>query len=191
MHCSGLLGLAFKNSGTMLLRIPRHKNALFQRLIICTLDETHFLPFLSTHQTTFFNYVIGIFILIVLSRLANLHGVMRGMFPLQVIRYLRGSGVVERLNWEGEVGRGGGRGVGVQGRDKAIETHGDVCYNTLALFWSVEDEKQFWKTLKKAHAVRSCNNIKITIHEPVPRQQAILLFIFLSDHFQEEITSAI
>lgn len=98
MHCSGLLGLAFKNFGTMLLRIARHKNALFQRLIICTLDETHFLPFLSTHQTTFFNYVIGIFILIVLSRLANLHGVMRGMFPLQVIRYLRGSGVVERLN---------------------------------------------------------------------------------------------
>lgn len=35
-----------------------------------------------------------------LSRLANLHGVMRGMFPLQVIRYLRGSGVVERLNRE-------------------------------------------------------------------------------------------
>lgn len=42
-----------------------------------------------------------------LSRLANLHGVMRGMFPLQVIRYLRGSGVVESLNREGEVGRGG------------------------------------------------------------------------------------
>lgn len=38
-----------------------------------------------------------------LSRLANLHGVMRGMFPLQVIRCLRGSGVVERLNREGEV----------------------------------------------------------------------------------------
>lgn len=44
-----------------------------------------------------------------LSRLANLHGVMRGMFPLQVIRYLRGSGVVERLNREGEVGGGGCR----------------------------------------------------------------------------------
>lgn len=44
-----------------------------------------------------------------LSRLANLHGVMRGMFPLQVIRYLRGSGVVERLNREGEVGRRGCR----------------------------------------------------------------------------------
>lgn len=45
-----------------------------------------------------------------LSRLANLHGVMRGMFPLQVIRYLRGSGVVERLNrgWGEEVGGGGG-----------------------------------------------------------------------------------
>lgn len=36
-----------------------------------------------------------------------MHGVMRGMFPLQVIRYLRGSGVVESLNREGEVGRGG------------------------------------------------------------------------------------
>lgn len=57
-----------------------------------------------------------------LSRLVNLHGVMRGMFPLQVIRYLRGSGVVERLNREGEVGRGGG----VQSRDKATETHRDV-----------------------------------------------------------------
>lgn len=42
-----------------------------------------------------------------LSRLANLHGVMRGMFPLQVIRYLRGSGVVERLNRGGEEGGGG------------------------------------------------------------------------------------
>lgn len=59
----------------------------------------------STHQTTFFNYVIGTSILIVLSRLANLHGIMRGMFPLQVIRYLRGSGVVERVNTGGEVGR--------------------------------------------------------------------------------------
>lgn len=63
----------------------------------------------STHQTTFFNHVIGIFILIVLSRLANLHGVMRGMLPLQVIRYLRGSGVVERLNREEEEGKGGCR----------------------------------------------------------------------------------
>lgn len=56
-----------------------------------------------------------------LSRLVNLHGVMRGMFPLQVIRYLRGSGLVERLNREGEVGRGG-----VKGRDKATESHWDV-----------------------------------------------------------------
>lgn len=70
----------------------------FQGLIICILNKEHFLPFLSSHQTTFFNDVIGIFILIVLSRMANLHGVMRGMFPLQVIRYLRGGGVVERLN---------------------------------------------------------------------------------------------
>lgn len=35
-----------------------------------------------------------------LSRLANLHGLMRGMFPLQVISYLRGGGEVERLNRE-------------------------------------------------------------------------------------------
>lgn len=35
-----------------------------------------------------------------LSRLVNLHGLMRGMFPLQVISYLRGGGVVERLNME-------------------------------------------------------------------------------------------
>lgn len=70
-------------------------------------DALFYLFCRSTHQTTFFNYVIGIFILIVLSRQANLHGVMRGMFPLQVIRYLRGSGVVDRLNREGEVGREG------------------------------------------------------------------------------------
>lgn len=44
-----------------------------------------------------------------LSRLANLHGVMRGMFPLQVIRYLRGSGVVVRLNRKGGVTVGGVR----------------------------------------------------------------------------------
>lgn len=70
-----------------------------------------------------------------LSRLVNLHGVMRGMFPLQVIRYLRGSGVVERLNREGEVGRG------VQGR----ESHRDervVWYNILALYCSIESRKQ-------------------------------------------------
>ncbi len=72
-----------------------------------------------------------------LSRLANLHGVMRGMFPLQVIRYLRGSGVVERLNREGEVDGGG-----VQGRHKATETHRDVWYNILALFCSVQYQKQ-------------------------------------------------
>lgn len=49
-----------------------------------------------------------------LSRLVNLHGVMRGMFPLQVIRYLRGSGVVERLNRVGEVAvvAGGGGDAG-------------------------------------------------------------------------------
>lgn len=41
-----------------------------------------------------------------LSRLANLHGVMRGTFPLQVIRYLRGSGVVERLKREEELRKG-------------------------------------------------------------------------------------
>lgn len=52
-----------------------------------------------------------------LSRLVNLHGVMRGMFPLQVIRYLRGSGVVERLNREGEVGRRGGAGKRQSHRD--------------------------------------------------------------------------
>lgn len=41
-----------------------------------------------------------------LSRLANLHGVMRGMFPLQVIRCLRGSGGGEAE----QRGRGGGYG---------------------------------------------------------------------------------
>lgn len=51
-----------------------------------------------------------------------MHGVMRGMFPLQVIRYLRGSGVVERLNWEGEAGSG----EVVQGKDKATERRRDV-----------------------------------------------------------------
>lgn len=55
-----------------------------------------------------------------------MHGVMRGMFPLQVIRYLRGGGLVERQDGEGEVGRGG-----VKGRNKATEPHGDIvrlCY---------------------------------------------------------------
>lgn len=38
-----------------------------------------------------------------LSRLVNLHGVMRGMFPLQVISYLRGwRGRMERERWEEE-----------------------------------------------------------------------------------------
>lgn len=91
------------------------------------MKRTFYLFSRSTHQTTFFNYVIGIFILIVLSRLANLHVVMRGMFPLQVIRHMRGSGMVERLNRKGEVSGGGGRGG-----DKATETHKDVWYNARA-----------------------------------------------------------
>lgn len=69
-----------------------------------------FPPSVDPHiKKTFFNYVIGIFILIVLSRLANLHGLMRGMFPLQVISYLRGGGVVERLNREEDAWRCGCR----------------------------------------------------------------------------------
>lgn len=55
-----------------------------------------------------------------------MHGVMRGMFPLQVIRYLRGSGLVERQAGEGEVGRGG-----VKGRNKAAESHTDLWENAL------------------------------------------------------------
>lgn len=58
-----------------------------------------------------------------------MHGVMRGMFPLQVIRYLRGGGLVERQDGEGEVGRGG-----VKGRNKATEPHRDVSYHALVLF---------------------------------------------------------
>lgn len=132
-----------------------------------------FYLFLSTHQTTFFNYVIGIFILIVLSRLANLHGVMRGMFPLQVIRYLRGSGVVERLNWEGELGRGG-----MQARDKAMETHVFVIIYKQS-FFSADDQKWLKKnSKKKAHSVGSCNNINKTI-KCLPRKQ----FNVLSIHF--------
>ena len=86
-----------------------------------------------------------------LSRLVNLHGVMRGMFPLQVIRYLRGSGVVERLNREGEVGSGKGGG---QGRNKATETHRDVWYNTLALFCSLQYEKTIFKKSPKKNQTK-------------------------------------
>lgn len=78
-------------------------------------------PRWCTHQTTFFNYVIGIFILIVLSRLANLHGLMRGMFPLQVISYLRGGGVVERLNREEDACRRGCR------KTKALKNNDVWC----------------------------------------------------------------
>lgn len=49
-----------------------------------------------------------------------MHGVMRGTFPLQVIRYLRGAGLLERQDGEGKVGGGGG---GVKGRHKAAESH--------------------------------------------------------------------
>lgn len=81
-----------------------------------------------------------------LSRLANLHGVMRGMFPLQVIRYLRGSGVVERLNRGGEEGGG----WGVQGKDKATETR-DVWYDILALISGVRYENNLNKSESKGH----------------------------------------
>lgn len=83
-----------------------------------------------------------------------MHGVMRGMFPLQVIRYLRGSGVIERLNREGErwwwVLVGGG---GLQNKDKATETHRDVWYNILALLHGVQYEKH-WVEKKKQQATK-------------------------------------
>lgn len=41
--------------------------------------------------------ILGVFLVIVRSRRAHLHRLMRGMFPLQVIRYLRGNVVARRL----------------------------------------------------------------------------------------------
>lgn len=107
MHSTGLTGSCRRRQCCTFLN-----NGAF-RLNIRDVDETHLLALFSlcwsTHQTTFFNYVIGIFLLIVLSRLANLHGLMRGMFPLQVISYLRGDSAAEKLNREEEAWRCGCR----------------------------------------------------------------------------------
>lgn len=106
--------------------VSQQRRVSIQRLNIRDADETHLLPFFplcwSTHQTTFFNYVIGIFILIVLSGLVNLHGLMRGMFPLQVISYLRGGGVAERLSREEDAWRCGCRKTKPQ-RNAAVWWH--------------------------------------------------------------------
>lgn len=66
-----------------------------------------------------------------------MHGVMRGMFPLQVIRCLRGSGVVERLNQEGELGKGG-----MQARDKAMETHTGVFGIIYKQYFCIADDQK-------------------------------------------------
>lgn len=134
-----------------------------------------------------------------LSRLVNLHGVMRGMFPLQVIRYLRGSGVVERLNREGEVGRGGGGGCRVETRPQR-HTEMLIIYNTicniLALFCNalplhgMENNKQ--NLPKNDRRSMSMNNIDRKIKKCIPMQHAhsfqnifrkklLLPFKFVSD----------
>lgn len=187
MHCSGLQDVGLDNFKMTAATycIPHYNNALFEGLIIYGWGILFTFFCWSTHQTTFFNYVIGIFILIVLSRLANLHGVMRGMFPLQVIRYLRGSGVVERLNREGEVGGGG-----VKGRDKSQK---NVWNNKSALFaeYRIKKKQQRENLPKLARAVWTCDDINITIRKCTPRQRVSLLSIHFTDHFEGEITPAI
>lgn len=135
-----------------------------KRLNVRDVDETQLLPFSPlcwcTHQTTFFNYVIGIFILIVLSRLANLHGLMRGMFPLQVISYLRGGGVVKRLNREEDAWRRGCR------KTKPLKNNDVSCQFFFFLFlqravWKITNIPPNIVARQRRHLLKRQNQEKV------------------------------